>query len=45
MKPEDAINLLDQICAQVNLNREMHAKVQEAVKSLKDFHKNKKEDE
>lgn len=45
MKPEDAINLLDQICAQVNLNRETHAKVQEAVETLKNFHKEKNEKE
>ena len=35
MAPEEAINLLDSICAQVNLNREMHLKVQEAIKVLK----------
>jgi len=44
MKPEDAINLLDQICAQVNLSREMHDKVKEAIQSLKNEHKKKKEE-
>ena len=35
MTPEEAINLLDSICAQVSLNREMHSKVQEAIAALK----------
>ena len=45
MKPEDAINLLDQICAQVNLSREAHDKVKEAIQVLRNDLKNKKKDE
>jgi len=43
MKPEDAINLLDNICSQVNLNREAHAKVQEAIAVLRKQIKKDKE--
>ena len=35
MTIEEAINLLDSICAQVSLNREMHVKVQQAIAVLK----------
>ena len=45
MKPEDAINLLDQICAQSSMGREMHDKVKEAIQVLRNFHKKKKEEE
>ena len=45
MKLEDAINLLDQICSQVNVNREMHDKIKEAVETLWNEHKKKKEEE
>lgn len=45
MKPEDAINLLDQICAQVTLTREVHDKVKEAVESLRNANVLKKEKE
>ena len=43
MSVEDAINLLDQICSQVSLNRDTHAKVMEAVKVLRDKQKKKEE--
>ena len=43
MKPEDALNLLDQICSQVNLNRDAHAKVEEAISILKKEIKKDKE--
>jgi len=35
MTAEEAINLLDSICAQVSLNRETHLKVQQAITALK----------
>jgi len=41
MSIEDAINLLDQICSQVSLNRDTHAKVMEAVKVIRDQNKEK----
>ena len=45
MKPEDAVNLLDNICSQVNLSREMHEKVKEAVQSLRNTQKKKKKED
>ena len=35
MKPEEALNLLDEICSKVNLTRESHVKVQQAVTLLR----------
>lgn len=34
MKPEEAIALVDQICAQVQLNRQTHVKVTMAINVL-----------
>lgn len=34
MKPEEAIALVDQICAQVQLNRQTHIKVTMAINVL-----------
>lgn len=35
MTKEEAVNLLDNICAQISLNRETHIKVQQAIAVLK----------
>lgn len=35
MTPQEAITLLDNICAQISLNRETHVKVQQAIAALK----------
>jgi len=39
MKIIDAINLLDQIWKQIPLIEEVNAKVKEAIKALRDHHK------
>jgi len=35
MTPQEALAMLDKICASVSLNREVHVRVQEAVAVLK----------
>lgn len=35
MNKEQAWNLLDQVCAQVNVSREVHVRIIEALKLLK----------
>lgn len=49
MKPEQALKLVDQICASVSLNREVHVKVQQAIvvltKAIQPEEKPKKEEE
>jgi hypothetical protein len=34
MTPQEAIQIIDNVCSQVSLNRESHVKVQEAIKVL-----------
>ena len=35
MNPIEALQILDNVCSQVSLNREAHAKIQQAVGVLK----------
>ena len=37
MTPEEAIKILDTVCAQVQLNRDQHVKIQECVTRLRVF--------
>lgn len=34
MTPQEALSLLDQVCSQISIPREAHAKVQEAIMTL-----------
>lgn len=43
MKPEEALQILDNVCSQVQLNRSDHVKIQQAVEVLKEAIKLKEE--
>ena len=40
MTAQEAVSIIDQVCSQINTNREGHAKITEALNTLKELVKN-----